>query len=68
MKNFNSEFIVDSFVNRVRPIRGRYAEFCTQYGIDYSWLSKFVNGRITNPRIDSLQVLDRAIQDWESKH
>lgn len=64
MENLNSEEIITSLVNRVTPIKGKYSQFCDRTGIGYEWLLKFVNGRITNPTIGSLQALGEAIDLW----
>ncbi len=67
MENFDSNEIIKIFINKSVLIKGRYVEFCSASGIDYSWLSKFVNGKIQNPTIRSLEALDKAINLWNEQ-
>jgi len=64
MKSFNPDKLIDHLIDKVVPIKGSYLKFCTVYEIDYSWLSKFINRKITNPTVRSLEKLDRSIDDW----
>ena len=65
MEILNSEKIISSLILRARSIRGNYGNFCDSSGVDISWFSKFINGRISNPTIKSLETLDKAMSDWD---
>lgn len=37
-------------------------EFAAQHGLSYSWVNKFLNGVADNPRLNSLNDLEKAIE------
>jgi len=40
--------------------------FAAKYDLSYSWINKFLNGHINNPRLDSLTGLEAAIAREQS--
>lgn len=63
----NAEELVSGFRERLVRFRGQYRQFCNETGVDYSWLSKFANGKIPNPTVQSLEDLGKALEQWEGK-
>jgi transcriptional regulator with XRE-family HTH domain len=41
-------------------------QLAEQSGVTYSWLTKFVDGRITNPTIANLQKLEKVFKAQEA--
>lgn len=56
---------VDGLRERTLQVKGSYPRFCQETGIDYSWLSKFANGRL-NPTQASLESLEKALDQWSA--
>jgi len=54
--------IVADMRRRLVKHRGHFRALCEEPDIDYSWLSKFANGKITNPTIGKLEALDAALE------
>lgn len=67
MEVLDSKKIISDLIYRAKLLRGNYGNFCESSGIDNSWFSKFVNGKIKNPTIDSLARLDKAIVLWNEQ-
>lgn len=65
MERLDSEKIINKLIERAEAMRGNYSAFCEVSGIDISWFSKFVNRRISNPTIKSLDALDKAMVEWK---
>lgn len=42
--------------------RGEWQQIAEQSGVSYSWLSKFVNGHIENPGIETLRKIRRCLE------
>ncbi|WP_018869527.1 hypothetical protein [Thioalkalivibrio sp. ALgr3] len=43
----------------LRDCRGTWAQVCEDTGLNYWWLMKFAQGRISNPGYDKVQRLQR---------
>ena len=52
---------------RAKSQRGNYRRISDSYGIDYSWLVKFANGKMPNPTVDNLHALQVALDREEKK-
>ena len=61
-----NEKTINELRNRALRHSGSYKRICDNYGVDYSWLSKFVNGKISNPTIRTVVRLQRALDQHES--
>lgn len=42
--------------------RGDWAEIAKESGVSYSWLSKFVNGHIPNPGLETIKKVHAAAE------
>lgn len=56
--------IVADMRGRLVKHRGHFRALCKEPDIDYSWLSKFANGKINNPTIGKLEALDAAMNKY----
>jgi hypothetical protein len=63
----DAQQIIDELRDRLVRFRGRYVDMAADDpDLDYSWLSKFANGRLQNPTIRRLEALDRVLCRYES--
>lgn len=46
-----------------RPLRG----LASKAGVSLTWLSAFVNGKMPNPTLDTLNRVHTALQEFEGK-
>ena len=51
---------------RLQARRGQYRRICELGDLDYSWLSKFANGVISDPGVNRLFRLQQALDALDS--
>jgi predicted transcriptional regulator len=56
---------LDGLRERVRALRGRYAELSLAAGVSGSWLSKFGRGGYESPRLATVVRLSTALESLE---
>lgn len=54
---------LDELRDALRLCKGRWHRVCEGSGLDYSWLTKFAQGRIKNPGYEKVQRLDRYLAE-----
>lgn len=62
----NFESHVEKLRARLVKHRGNYLQICQIGELDYSWLNKFARGVYPNPRIQNLDALLKALDDFEA--
>lgn len=59
--------LVDDTRARLVKFNGRYPEISRKADVSYSWLTKFAQGRATNPTMRNLEPLQRALDELEQE-
>lgn len=54
----------DAIRKRLAAAKGDWVEIALLAGVSHSWMSKFMNGRIHNPGIRTLEKLDAALEGF----
>lgn len=62
-----AEPMVDYVFRRLRDTKGQWPEVSRRSGVPYFTLSKFANGAITNPRINTAQALHDVLRQMEGE-
>jgi len=58
----------EQIYDRLKSCKGKYREIADfEPDLDYSWLSKFANRKITNPTVGSLETLERALDSFDRR-
>jgi len=58
---------VEELRARLVKHRGNYLQICRIGKLDYSWLNKFARGVYPNPRIQNLDSLVKALDEYEAQ-
>ena len=59
--------LVDDTRARLVKFHGRYPEIGRMANLSYSWLTKFAQGRATNPTMRNLEALQHALDVLEQE-
>lgn len=54
MKTSNT---IDTIREDLNGLRGTWPKVCEETGLDYSWLTKFAQGKIPKPGFDKIETL-----------
>lgn len=63
MKNQTIETIREN----LNSFRGAWPTVCSETGLDYSWLTKFAQGKIPNPGFIKIQALNDYFTEIEAR-
>lgn len=50
---------IESIRERLNACKGTWPKVCEDTGLDYSWLTKFAQGKIPNPGYTKVSVLSK---------
>ena len=67
MDTFNASRLVRQLRSRLVAQRGNFPKLVRSTYLSLSWLSKFASGHEDNPRVRTLETLDKGLRKLEEK-